>query len=376
MAAAPPDPRVPSTGSAPSIGSTGSATESVRSAFDAIYNWNYEPEIDQLRTLYANGLERQWIAVRALDWEREIDRDAFSRTFSLGGMPIQETRFWASLPADTRWEVARRSAAFLLSNFLHGEQGALMVAAQLVNAVPHMDAKFYAATQTLDEARHVEVFAAYIRKLGVVQPIAPALHSLLDDVLATPEWTCKAVGMQVVTEGLALYSFRDMRNATAEPLLRDLLTYVSRDEARHTAYGVKYLSAVVPTLAPAEIARLEDFAFEAARKLVDSRRGGTMRESVLGLWQEAGVDPVWAIGELAKERESLAATLRRSGGVRGPIRGFVIPTLKSIGLFSERIGRHFDEMFHANFGPAIGSTLDDPHALPDDLEAWVETGRA
>ena len=154
----------------------------------------------------------------------------------------------------------------MLSNFLHGEQGALMVAAQLVNAVPHMDGKFYAATQTLDEARHVEVFAAYIRKLDEVYPIAPGLKQLLDNVLAADDWKKKAVGMQVVAEGLALYSFRDMRNQTEEPLLKKLLTYVSRDEARHTGYGVKYLSAVVPTLGRRASAR-------SSRTSPSSRRG-------------------------------------------------------------------------------------------------------
>jgi hypothetical protein len=348
-------------------------TAGVRTAFEAVYNWDYEPEIEDLRTLYANALDRQWIALKQLDWEREIDRDAFSRTFSMGGVPIQETQFWQNLPAETRWEVARRSAAFMLSNFLHGEQGALMVAAQLVNAVPHMDAKFYAATQTLDEARHVEVFAKYIEKLGEVQPIAPALKALLDDVLATDDWMLKAVGMQVVTEGLALYSFRDMRNATEEPLLKELLTYVSRDEARHTGYGIKYLSAMAPTLSDDERARIEDFAFEAARKLIDSRGGGTMRDSVMDIWRQSGLDPAWAFGELAKERATVAAALQRSGGRRGPIRGFVIPTLKTIGLFSDRIAGHFDDMFRANFGATFGSTRDDPTAVPEDLEAWVES---
>ena len=348
-------------------------TAGVRTAFEAVYNWDYEPEIDELRTLYANALDRQWIALKQLDWSREIDRDAFSRTFSMGGIPIQETRFWQNLPADTRWEVARRSAVFMLSNFLHGEQGALMVAAQLVNAVPHMDAKFYAATQTLDEARHVEVFAAYIEKLGHVQPIAPALKALLDDVLATDDWMLKAVGMQVVTEGLALYSFRDMRNATEEPLLKELLTYVSRDEARHTGYGIKYLSAMAPTLSAEERTRIEDFAFEAARKLIDSRGGGTMRDSVMELWREAGLDPAWAFSELAKERAAIAEILQRSGGRRGPIRGFVIPTLKAIGLFSDRIAGHFDEVFRANLGMVAGSIRDDTTTVPEDLEAWVES---
>jgi hypothetical protein len=348
--------------------------EGVAAALTALYNWNYEPEIDELRTLYANGLERQWIALRDLDWEREIDREAFANTFSLGGIAIQETGFWKNLDPAVRWQMSRRTAGFMLSNFLHGEQGAMMVAAQLVNAVPHMDGKFYAATQTLDEARHVEVFAAYIRKLDEVRPIAPALKQLLDAVLESPSWMAKAVGMQVVTEGIALYSFRDMRNATKEPLLKDLLTFVARDEARHTGFGVKYLAAVVPALSAQEVREVEDFAFEAARLLVDSRAGLSMRGSVMEIWREAGVDPKAALAEIAKDRDKVIAAIRRSGGRRGPVRGFVIPTLRAIGLFSERIRGHFEEMFIANVGEQFGRLDRDNLDFPEDLEVWVEQG--
>lgn len=348
--------------------------ESTDAALRAIYSWNYESEIEELRTLYANALDRQWVAMRDLDWESGIDRDAFSRTFSVGGFPIQRTRFWQNLPSETRWEVSRRTAAFLLSNFLHGEQGALMVAGQLVSAVPHMDGKLYAATQTMDEARHVEVFAAYIRMLDEVSPIAPALKKLLDGVVGAEDWLKKAVGMQVVTEGLALYSFRDMRNQTSEPLLEKLLTYVSRDEARHTGYGIKYLSAVVPSLSQDEKHELEDFAFESARLLVDSRAGVSMRESVFEVWKKAGLDPQTAFAELAKEREAIAAEWQRTGGRLGPVRGFVIPTLKAVGLASERLIGHFDEMFRANLGDRTPSVKDDPWDVPEDLEAWVNEG--
>jgi hypothetical protein len=341
---------------------------------EAIYNWNYESEIDQLRTLYANALDRQWIGLRDLDWEQEINKDDFSSSFSAGGIPVGETAFWKALPSDTRWQVSRRMATFLLSNFLHGEQGALMVAAQLVAAVPHMDGKFYAATQTMDEARHVEVFAAYIKKLGEVQEIQPGLKKLLDNVLATDDWMLKAVGMQVVTEGLALFSFRDMRNQTREPLLKKLLTYVSRDEARHTGYGVKYLSAVVPTVSDEKRAEIEDFAFESARLLIDSRAGLSLRDTVLSIWSDAGVDVGAAMKALGEERAKLAKSLERSGGRFGPVRGFVIPTLRSIGLFSPRIAGHFQEMFEVNLGRAMGDLSKDPADLPEDLEAWVNEG--
>src|SRR5207249_6453711 len=118
-------------------------------------------------------------------------------------VPVERSSYWKFLSEEARWELTRRTASFRLSNFLHGEQGALMVAAQLVNAVPHTDAKFYAATQTMDEARHVEVFAKYIKKLDEVRPIAPALKTILDATLHTEDWMKKLVGMQIVVEGLA-----------------------------------------------------------------------------------------------------------------------------------------------------------------------------
>ncbi|MCG8591536.1 MAG: ferritin-like domain-containing protein [Proteobacteria bacterium] len=349
--------------------------EGVKVAMEAIYNWNYEPEVDELRNLYAKSLDLQWIALRDLEWDRGIDHNAFTRTFSLGGIPITETSFWKSLSDETRWDVARRSASFMLSNFLHGEQGALMVAAQLVNAVPHMDGKFYASTQTLDEARHVEVFAKYVSLLDNVYPISPGLKKLLDGVLSTENWMMKAVGMQVVTEGLALYSFRDMRNQTEEPLLKQLLTYVSRDEARHTGYGIKYLNRVVPTLSDKERSDLEDFAFEAARLLIDQRAGYSMRETIFQLWKDAGVDPGDALTSMLKEREVIQQALAKGGGRFGPVSGFVIPTLRSIGLYSDRIAEHFKEMWTANVGAETADRLaSNVDEVPEDLEAWVNEG--
>jgi hypothetical protein len=347
-------------------------TEATHAAMDAIYNWNYEPEIDELRTLYANALDRQWIALRDLPWEQGVDKEAFQKTFTLAGFPIQETLFWKELDPDTRWEVSRRTAAFMLSNFLHGEQGALMVASQLVNAVPHMDGKFYASTQTMDEARHVEVFAKFIQEIDHIYPIMPSLKQILDATLGHEDWLHKAVGMNIVVEGLALFTFRDMRNTTSEPLLKQLLTYVSRDEARHTGFGVKYLSHVMTEVDDARKAELEDFAFEAARLLIDSRAGKTMRESALEIWREAGLDPQEAFQKILSERSVVLAAAGRQGGFSGPVRGFVVPTLRKIGLFSERIEGHFMEMFEANLGKERAAQLDMHIQFPESLDDWIE----
>ena len=184
----------------------------------------------------------------------------------------------------------------------------------------------------------MEVFAAYIQQLGQVFPITPGLQELLDAVITAPDWKLKAVGMQVVTEGLALYFFRDMRNQTQEPLLKKLLTYVSRDEARHTGYGIKYLGHVVPSLSPRENRELQDFAFECTRNLMASRAATTMRDRVMRMWSDAGVDPDDVLAALAAERDVIARELARSGGRYGPVSGLTTSTLRALGLYGERRG--------------------------------------
>jgi rubrerythrin len=349
-------------------------TEQVKVGLNAIYNWNYDSDVDSVRALYANALDRQWIALRDLDWDSGIDREKFSKTFSVAGIPLHGTQWWKHLDPELKWSVARKTSAFMLSNFLHGEQGALMVAGEMVNAVPHMDAKFYAATQTMDEARHVEAFAAYINLLDEVRPIMPSLKEILDKTIGCEGWMHKAVGMQVVVEGLALYTFRDMRNATEEPLMKEMLTYISRDEARHCAYGVKYLGHVVETLSDKEREDLEDFGFEAARLLISSRSGTSARESMFEVWREAGLDPMDAINAIRKENVISNSDASGQGPAGGPIRGFVIPTLKALGLFSERIEGHFRELFATNMGEEKAMALEFGWELPEDLEGWVLSG--
>jgi rubrerythrin len=241
--------------------------------------------------------------------------------------------------------------------------------------VPHTDAKFYAATQTMDEARHVEVFARYINKLDQVQPIAEPLKRILDATLTTEDWLKKLVGMQIVIEGLALYAFREMRNLTQEPLLKDLLTYVARDESRHHAYGVQYVDRCVPCLSESERVELEDFALEAARTLIDARNQQTLFNTVLTIWVQCGVDVTELLNCAAREVPEI---LRQRGPKQrlGPVQGFVIPTLRRCGLLSERVARHYHEFLAANLsGEIIGQDVEEFMAripdLPADTAAWV-----
>lgn len=359
---------------AESIANANGTQPELKTAAKVVYQWNYGSDAEELRRLYVKAAEAQWIASRDLDWERPLDQPALARTPLGISFPIEETSYWRSLSQETVWELKKRMAAFRLSNFLHGEQGALMVAAQLVAAVPHIDAKFYAATQTMDEARHVEVFARYIAKLDTVRPIAPNLKQVLDCTLQTGDWIKKLVGMQVVVEGLALYSFREMRNLTEEPLLKDLLTYVARDEARHHAYGMHYVKRCVPLLSANEREELEDFAFEAAESLISGVNRSGFILSLMQCWAEAGIDTFELLACAQRERDTLT-THARPRRRFGPISGFVLPTLRRCGLLSERLAARFYHVLRDNLGARAGSNAEEFMSiipeLPEDLVAWV-----
>ena len=173
----------------------------------------------------------------------------------------------------------------MLSQFMHGEQGALLCTARIVETVPWIDAKYYAATQVMDEARHVEVFARYLdEKLGRQYGINDNLKGILDDILRDSRWDIAYLGMQIMVEGLALAAFGMMHQVTTEPLLKKLLRYVMSDEARHVAFGVLSLQEFYKELSTAEMRERQEFAFDVAKRL-------QRRFAHTEMWARMGVDP-------------------------------------------------------------------------------------
>jgi hypothetical protein len=171
-----------------------------------------------------------------------------------------------------------------MSQFMHGEQGALICTAKIVETVPWIDAKYYASTQVMDEARHVEVFAKYLdEKAGGFYPINAHLKLLLDDIIEDSRWDMTYLGMQIMVEGLALAAFGFMYQLTEEPLLKQLLRYVMSDEARHVAFGVLSLKEYYAELTDAEMAERQEFAFEAALRMRDR----FLQQEV---WDRMGID--------------------------------------------------------------------------------------
>ena len=225
------------------------------------YNWDYTIADNRIKKLYELGKKLNWDGSIDLDWSKGIKK---------GEKPLKAELIarmegpLAALPEEERIEYMWHDNAWSLSQFLHGEQGALLVASQLVSCAPTYQAKLYAASQTFDEARHVEVFARYLKEVsGVEYPINKNLKSLIDKILSDPRWDLKFIGMQIIIEGLALAAFQTTKETSNCALLRQLVHYVIRDEARHVTFGVNYLEEFLTTLSEEEVEDRAMFAYEA-----------------------------------------------------------------------------------------------------------------
>jgi hypothetical protein len=254
----------------------GSLAAAVESEFETIFTWDYEKGArPKLNRLYEKAKTSMWNAETDLDWSIDVDQEEVVRNNAIanpgmnGGVDMTGTPFekWG----DREWvDFGVQSQNWTLSQFLHGEQGALVCTARIVETVPWIDAKYYAATQVMDEARHVEVFAKYLEdKLSGHYPVNAHLKMLLDDIIKDSRWDMTYLGMQIMVEGLALAAFGFIHTLTTEPLLKKLLRYVMSDEARHVAFGVLSLQDYYKELTQAELRERQEFAFEAAVRMRD-----------------------------------------------------------------------------------------------------------
>jgi hypothetical protein len=309
---------------------------------DAIFTWDYQKgERPALNKLYEKAKHSQWNGETDLPWDTEVDVEKLAT--EMGGNPqIQRFREAANTPGspfehftERQWtDLVIEGQNWRLSQFMHGEQGALLCTAKIVETVPWIDAKYYASTQVMDEARHVEVFAKYLdTKLTGHYPINAHLKMLLDDIINDSRWDMTYLGMQIMVEGLALAAFGFMHMLTGDPLLKQLLRYVMSDEARHVAFGVLSLKEYYGGLSDAEMRERQEFAFEAAVRMRDR----FLQQEV---WERMGIDPRPVVTSLLSipPEENMFQQLLFSK---------IVPNCKKLGLLDASGGwlrRRFEEL--------------------------------
>lgn len=289
------------------------------------FNWDYTLQDDRIKKLYELGKKLNWNAETDIDWHKP----------KAEGIPNDANAFveyppYMALSEDQKKEFDRHLNTWTLSQFLHGEQGALLVASQLASCAPSYNAKLYAASQTFDEARHVEAFNKYLQtKVGFMYPVDRALKALLDKILTDPRWDLKFIGMQLVIEGFALSAFNTMKLCVPDSLLHDLLDFIIRDEARHVTFGVNYLEEFIGTLSEEEKEDRARFAYEAC-VVARERMIPTDVFRHFG-WDVDVARQVYLDGPMAKNFRSLLFTR-------------IMPNLRRIGLLTDGVRPLFDDL--------------------------------
>jgi hypothetical protein len=326
-AAAPEDP-MPAPPSVNPLQQLDRELETILTSFDTSYAWNYRSVKEGLRDLYEKAKRDQWNATTLLAWDTEVDPE--SEIVPQAINPLADYAPYRKLDERERARMRHAQISLQLSQFLHGEQGALIVASQLVGGVPWIDAKYYAGTQTMDEARHVEVFSRYLHeKLEWEWPINDSLKELLDATIQDSRWDFKYLGMQIIIEGLAMAAFGNLFQVTREPLLKELIRYVMKDESRHVAFGVVSLDGFYAEMSEGERRDREDFIVYAC-ELMRNRLVGHQIADAMG-WKRDEVRQVVMSSPIGN-------AFRRMLFAR------VVPNLKRLGLISPRVRAAFEEL--------------------------------
>jgi hypothetical protein len=313
-------------------------TDVLLTPMEICWQFDYEIGVDKLRNLYAKAKRDQWDAARDIDWSREVD--PAEPIMDESQMMVTRLPFFGRLSNTQKETFRAHMSAHVLSQFLHGEQGALMTSAALTHAVPDYPGKLYAATQTMDEARHVEVYDRYIHKLAIVYPISPSLKNIIDVTLQADHWVKIAIGMNMVVEGLALAAFHNMRRATTCDLLREITDSVLRDESRHVAFGNVYVGQTLSDMHADDREDVAEFAFEVVKLLSDSQGGPDGRgrrgpdPGFVQMLHETGVD----VGDFVRELKEAGPNLRTElpPGQVHSFRDLMMPALVRVGAVTER----------------------------------------
>jgi hypothetical protein len=302
--------------------------EHLDAKLDLTYNWGYTKDRQDLRDLYKKAQRSQWEPDVTLPWQLSVDLEKPHYPEEM--FPLYGTDIYKNMSEKTKSRLGVEMFSWILSQFLHGEQGALLAASQLVTSVPDMDSKYYASTQVFDEGRHVEVYDRYLHeKIGFSYPISPYLKKLLDLILTDSRWDMKLLGMQIMVEGLALAAFGMIRAQTSEPLLKKLTHYVMLDEARHVAYGVLSLRNHYDDMKESERLEREDFIYEAARLMRD-------RFLYQEVWQKMGL-PV-------DECKQISLQSMPQQMFRQMLFSKIVPAVKKMGLLGERQRQRFADL--------------------------------
>jgi hypothetical protein len=310
--------------------------DSYSTLMNVSWNFDYETDIDKVRDLYTRAKNNQWNADE-LDWDVTIDPS--NPIMRRENTQYYDMPFFKRLSQETQETFIAHSTAQMLSQFLHGEQGALLTASTITHGVKDTVAKYYAASQTMDEARHVEVYDKYVNKIAMHYPMVGWLKQLIDVTLQTQNVHKVMIGMNMIVEGLALGAFNNMYRQTDEPLLKSITFNVMRDESRHVSFGHVFLTPRVAALHEDDREDLAQFAFDAVQILVAGQQD--VDPGFLKVLEVSGINPEDFMAGM-KEAADEGLTQELPPGQVHSLKDLMIPALVRAGLVTPRTKELFE----------------------------------
>lgn len=190
-----------------------------------IFDPHVHDDHPRLERLFEQAKRDFWNESEVVDWDRPLV------------LPVEQ----------------RRPLARVLSIIYYGERAAMEVSAQLLTMVDDEQAKFALAAQVIEEAKHVSVFRRVLKKLDDIHPVDPWSRRLLSDLIRVRHVAAKLIGMQLIVENVANHLFKHIGGAVPDPLIKEVLTYVERDEKKHTGLAAIYLPQILDTIRPWDV---------------------------------------------------------------------------------------------------------------------------
>ena len=135
--------------------------------------------------------------------------------------------------------------------------------------------------------------------------------------------------MQVIIEGLALAAFQAAKDSTSDPVYKQMLEYIIRDEARHVTFGINYLTDFVQTLSEEEQLDRAKFALEACTV---SRN----RLRAYDVWEKYGMDLEYTDDY---QKENVFQTQ-----FQDVLFSRIMPNLKKIGLLHDDLVPEYEKL--------------------------------
>ena len=239
--------------------------------------------------------------------------DAYSIQYWLESCPqayLEDTEYGhragESEPAEILSDpLLREQAIRVTAQLVVGERCALAASSGLINSAPDEASKRFLATQTLDEARHVEVFTQRLYDLGVkkteleeviadkANPNLVKFAEILLEKVDRKDFVAGVVGQNIILEGMAFTVFEMMEasNRALNPKFGHTLSGTIADERRHVGFGENRIGALIREHPEkrAEVEKMQrDMSYFMLATFADQFRNPESREEMRVARERAG----------------------------------------------------------------------------------------